>query len=254
MKPKLTYLALRPHFAPLVLDGRKTQTRRMINLIASNVLSQEQRKLRWEFNTALARAGDVGSMVASLVGKSSGIVNQQISVPARHPDDSQIPWEDCGYERIYCPYGQPGDQLCFLTTWAAGEILDHRKPKDLPSDCRIWTAFDGSKPDWCGKSRPGRFMPLELRHLLPRFELKEVRVQRLHDIGRDGRKAVDVLAEGVSYEAIQREEKWFHPDDAPAIAYSRLWIDINGPGSWESNPWVWALSFSRLTPSPQGER
>jgi hypothetical protein len=78
------------------------------------------------------------------------------------------------------------------------------------------------------------------------LEITDVRVQRVQEIGRDGRKAVDVLAEGITPEQIANEQKWFHPDDSPALAFARLWESINGKGSWESNPWVWAITFKRV--------
>ncbi len=28
--------------------------------------------------------------------------------------------------------------------------------------------------------------------------------------------------------------------------YANLWNDINGKGSWDLNPWVWALTFKRV--------
>lgn len=74
--------------------------------------------------------------------------------------------------------------------------------------------------------------------------LESVRVERLNDISE-----ADALAEGV-------KPKWepgcsgrlmeafngfsFRP---AASAYADLWEQINGPGSWSANPWVWVLAF-----------
>jgi hypothetical protein len=78
------------------------------------------------------------------------------------------------------------------------------------------------------------------------LEITEVRVQRLHEIGKDGRHAKDVLAEGITDAQIEHWRKWLHPDDAPAHTYGVLWNSINGVGSWDNNPWVWAITFKRL--------
>lgn len=78
--------------------------------------------------------------------------------------------------------------------------------------------------------------------------ITDIRVERLHDIGKDGRNAKEVLASGIPQRMIDIERKWFHPDDCPAIAYSHVWDAINGkkPGcDWKSNPWAWRLAVSR---------
>ena len=88
-------------------------------------------------------------------------------------------------------------------------------------------------------------MPRSLSRIT--LELTDVRVERLQDISE-----ADALAEGVT-------PKWepgcsgrlmeafrgfsFRP---AASAYADLWESINGAGSWDANPFVWALSFKRV--------
>lgn len=67
-----------------------------------------------------------------------------------------------------------------------------------------------------------------------------VRVERLQDISE-----ADALAEGVNV----HQDHHGRPTTSiysPVQAYRDLWEQINGPGSWDSNPWVWAVDFKRL--------
>ena len=65
------------------------------------------------------------------------------------------------------------------------------------------------------------------------LEVTAVRVEQLQDISES-----DAMAEGC------------YTDPAcPAYdAYRSLWEQINGPGSWNANPWVWVVEFKRVTP------
>lgn len=64
------------------------------------------------------------------------------------------------------------------------------------------------------------------------LEVTEVRVQRLREISEE-----DVLAEGVTAA---------DDPDVTREAFRFLWDAINGKRApWESNPWVWAISFRK---------
>ena len=90
--------------------------------------------------------------------------------------------------------------------------------------------------------RPSIHMPRWASRIL--LEVTEVRVQRLQDIQEQ-----DALAEGVTVEV--REIGAKQP-------FKELWQSINSkrPGcDWQSNPWVWCVSFKRvetLTPADHG--
>lgn len=78
------------------------------------------------------------------------------------------------------------------------------------------------------------------------LEVTGVRAERLQDITE-----ADAIAEGVfgppTSQAGWREYPYesCHLDTA-INSYRTLWESINGPGSWESNPWVWVYEFRRI--------
>lgn len=82
--------------------------------------------------------------------------------------------------------------------------------------------------------RLARFMPH--RYSRTMLEVTAVKIERLQDISE-----ADAIAEGIETTEFWREE---HP---PSICYSVLWDHINGAGSWESNPFVTATTFRRVT-------
>ena len=103
-------------------------------------------------------------------------------------------------------------------------------------------------PTAFGKLRPGMFMCRWMSRI--QLEITGVRVERLQDISE-----ADALAEGVDMG--QMVTMPMSPSLPVAVslkprsaveAYAALWESINGPSSWESNPWVWAVEFKRLMP------
>lgn len=66
------------------------------------------------------------------------------------------------------------------------------------------------------------------------LEITAVRAERLQDISEADAQAEGVILKGTSrYDGVARD------------AFEALWESINGPGSWDANPWVWAITFRK---------
>ncbi|CDN87367.1 hypothetical protein BN948_01789 [Hydrogenophaga intermedia] len=135
-----------------------------------------------------------------------------------------------------CPYGQPGDRLWVREAWRTVAEADALPPRDLTPAHRIWYEADGLDQPGFGRYRPGMFMPRWASRIL--LEVTDVRVERLQDISE-----ADAVAEGVEPVATHNRPGAIATHCG---AYELLWEQINGPGSWDANPWVWVVSFKRL--------
>ena len=137
---------------------------------------------------------------------------------------------------VHCPYGQPGDLLWVRETSSvrhARETCAACDNSDIAGlqarhYCRAvsYRADKDIDLPWT----PGIHMPRWASRLTLR--ITDVRVQRLWDISEK-----DAWAEGVT---LVEPAPSYLPYRA---AYARLWTDINGAGSWDWNPLVWALTF-----------
>lgn len=172
----------------------------------------------------------------------------------------------------FCPYGQPGDRLWVREAWRIGAwneadetvAIDYmadgyarREWLDVPLDerdmfTRLWTQSTddaikaGLKTDSNGKYhwkagqspcriRPSIHMPRWASRIM--LEITGVRVELLQDIS-----VSDAIAEGYDGSNTQ-------PVDPAIKWYAELWESINGPGSWDANPWVWVIEFKRVMPT-----
>ena len=143
----------------------------------------------------------------------------------------------------YCPYGQPGgDRLYVRETWAAPHAYDHLPPRLIPQDARIHYAATEDRGGllW----RPSIHMPRWASRIT--LEVTGVRVETLQDISE-----ADALAEGI----VRQPDGGYGLGDTthyhftnPRYSYFSLWEAINGEGSVDANPFVWCVSFSRVTP------
>ncbi|MEQ4919014.1 hypothetical protein [Klebsiella quasipneumoniae] len=215
-----------------ILDGRKTQTRRVIaNVGHDNCLPLQKR-----------------------TKTKDGIYT--------HVMDAHI--------YGLCPFGKIGDRIWVRETWsdvnldgapavayrADDEVYDLMEDKSLLDedgafnyqDPRVrkyqfaaWHSdlISGIEGNW----RPSIHMPRWASRIL--LEITDVRVERLNSI-----HDVDAMREG-----IQNLTTCSHADfgipgvvnaQHPVRAFQLLWESIYGADSWRANPWVWVIGFKRV--------
>lgn len=149
---------------------------------------------------------------------------------------------------VSCPYGQPGDVL-----WVREKFCNINFPEIDPEYYFFTQALDAEDYDpkeWTWK--PSIHMPFEACRIFLR--VKEIRVERLQDITQK-----DAICEGIIlannlhfdvpasitiWKDYTSEGNYFQRED---YSFRSLWISINGADSWNANPWVWVISFERIT-------
>lgn len=157
-----------------------------------------------------------------------------------------------------------------FSPYRVGQVLWVREPYRLCAEFdayaprystpanRIWYEADEPHQPGFGKLRPGMFMVRWMARELLR--VTDVRMQRLQDISE-----ADALAEGIrwrnvivdtAYEGgghVEKTADRFFFDggnedgyDSAVDAYLDLWEVINGFGSADLNPYVFAYTFERI--------
>lgn len=108
-----------------------------------------------------------------------------------------------------------------------GTLTEIRARCKLPSGYRVVTAGPKVQPGdmfWTRKGRGARRSASRLTLLVT-----EVHARRLQDMSDE-----DADAEGVEY---------YPSRGTPRERFAQLWDEINGPGSWARNDWVWVYRF-----------
>lgn len=157
------------------------------------------------------------------------------------------------------PFGRPGDRLWVRETWYCDHWEVMRGPYLRPSDLNVNEAredgtlvyaADGLEPYEQDQSiwKPSIHMPRWASRIL--LEVTDVRVERLQDISDK-----EIEAEGIDLDALadgQDRYDMYHAgsgaDGRPTLRTSWRYLWESTGGNWEANPWVWIVSFKRVTP------
>ncbi|HHS9688992.1 TPA: hypothetical protein ACTW9H_004800 [Raoultella ornithinolytica] len=219
-----------------ILDGLKTQTRRVVsNVDYDNCIPLQKR-----------------------TKTKDGIYTHVIDAPI--------------YE--LCPFGKVGDLLWVRETWsdvnlegipavayrADGDVyspmddesfldedgaFNYDDPRVTKYHFAAWYSdlIEGIEGDW----RPSIHMPRWASRIL--LEITNVRVERLNAISEE-----DAMREGIDTDRLAESQ-----DNYDCIAdhnmtgrptakgyFSDIWQSIYGEESWQANPWVWVIEFKRV--------
>jgi hypothetical protein len=152
---------------------------------------------------------------------------------------------DCEWEQLRCPYGVPGDRLWVRESFRMGKA----------PNCPQGIAWVGGTEEH-SRVIPHPDAPANAMHMALRWEKKpsihmprwasritleivDIRVQQLQEIGEE-----DAAVEGV--------RAWSTPMPNSGHVYIpefiNLWNKINAKRGfgWDTNPWVWAITFKRV--------
>lgn len=228
-----------------ILDGRKTQTRRIVKPQVAVLTDDLARSL------GVRPPSEVNQPV---IPCPYGFVGDRLWVREEHYRFGH--WEPVVGAKARTERGRQ--------RWKFGADTDETL-FDAPAVFRKGRHHkDSGTAAW--HKRLARFMPRALSRIS--LDVAGVRVERLNDISES-----DAKAEGIEQiedkretqepvrawktyrfktahprrgETITREEHSIIGYFEPQKSYRSLWESINGAGSWAANPWVWVIEFRRI--------
>lgn len=131
---------------------------------------------------------------------------------------------------VLCPYGKPGDLLWVRETISRSTTT----PGYMAYSADDQLVYDGERGWPSSIERRKTIVSIHMPRWASRLTLRitDVRVQRLADISE-----ADAIAEGITLPP--------GPGYGPIVrsTFTVLWDSINGQGSFDSSPWIWALTF-----------
>lgn len=190
-----------------------------------------------------------GPMVRALLADTKKMTRRIVKLKPTFDERSGLSWKRGTYGirldgKSYldefvkeCPYGTVGDRLWVRETWATSAAYDSYKPSKLTVNSDPWFyRADGEGGEDRGKWRPSIFMRTFISRIT--LEITGVRIERVQDISEEDAKEEGCIPDDQS----------LNPNEiGPAASiFESLWKSINGPDSWDANPWVWVIQFKRV--------
>ena len=194
-----------------ILDGRKTQTRRVMKVQPSDGFHPTHNGYDLDLNAHWY---------------TPGVVDKNGYLQPAKKDVFGVADENEGYA---CPFGAVGDRIWVRETFSP--VPDHEEPAGCSA---ILYAADGNGP--YGKWVPSIHMPRWASRIT--LEITGVRVERLNSISDS-----DASKEGCCIADMES-------GDCLSDVFARLWTTIYGGESWKVNPWVWVIEF-KVVPNVQ---
>ncbi|MEH4799093.1 morphogenetic protein [Atlantibacter hermannii] len=191
-----------------ILDGRKTQTRRIIKL-----------------------------------SHESGMKN-----PVVRGKNGEASYVGCRLAAMLCPFGKPGDRIWVRETFQGPLVSEdlfeeyraYPEKFEKPQYCE-YAADGGTKPEYCDLDDnlrhgwlPSIHMPRWASRIL--LEITDVRVERLASISQEDAAKEGYPANPEPYGGSMDKWLWFR----------QLWDSIYPEQSFSHNPWVWVIEFKRV--------
>ncbi len=199
-----------------ILDGRKTQTRRIM---------KEQPVLNGNFYEVFGSAWSKG----------------MTSIPA-------VPGHSLSTR---CPFGAVGDRIWVRETFCPVDDTQYGGEKWV--DYRATPRYEASHPaGWDSapndaealKWRPSIHMPRWASRIL--LEITDVRVERLNAISEEDARAEGIIDGGCLNCGEPEPCGCANPEPDATDAFAYLWQSIYGQDNWNANPWVWVIEFKRV--------
>jgi len=224
-----------------ILEGRKTQTRRVVKL------ERWMGKKGMQLEGAVYDPGIGGGGYLKVENKGDG---------TRH--------------RLRCPYGSIGDKLWVRETWKYFDWSEDGEPMiklkadgrsmwpEVPEEWQervedVWATL--SDPDNYLKAnaardqkwRPGIHMPRWASRIM--LEITDIRAERLHSLSEIDAKAEGMQfydGHGVGHSGWRHDVNYGEVALTARGAFHALWHLLNGRESWDANPFIWVIEFKAV--------